>query len=370
MYRKIAEDGRVELLVVFAESGASPRFDSGFGRVIHWQQDILEGYAHTVVAAPKPQRSQAVIAELAKYAPDVVYIHVYSLDYLRAAMDWAHGKRIPVLMTTDSELLHPRPWYVNLVKRVALPWVLRKVSLILTVGDENERYFAYYGVSRDRFFRNTFSIDSEYYDRILANREAVRRSLRAKLGIAEDAVVILTVGKMIPRKAHADLIRALAQVFESGPRSAVLLIAGDGVLHAELAALAAPLGDAVRLLGFIGVDELPEYYIASDVYAHPSDFDPHPLAISEAIYCGLPIVASDRIGSVGATDDVRVGVNGWVHPVGDVPALARILAELIDDPELRAQAGKASLPLGQVHSAQHTAKLFIDAALLSISRNR
>jgi len=368
MYRAITADGRVDLLVVFAVMGAQPLFDRGFGRVVEWQKNLVDDFAHVVVRGVARERTKGVIQQLSEFSPDVVYVHGYSEGYLRAAMHWAHRRRIPVLMTTDSELLHARPWYIRAVKRLTLPFVLRKVDLFLTVGDENERYFAHYGVSNRRFHRVPFSIDSAYYDGILADGEHARRELRRKLDISDETVAILTVGKMLPHKAQADLVRAVAGAVQSARHPVVLLVAGDGAERERLEQLAKPLGQAVRLLGFIGVDELPRYYLAADLYVHPSHHDPHPLAVSEALYCSLPVVASDRIGSIGASDDVQAKRNGWVYPSGDVPALTAILSRLIDDPALRKRAGAESRKLGMVHDAAHCGRLFVDGALLALSR--
>ena len=368
MYRSIAADGRVELRVIFAVGGAEPKFDSGFGRVIQWQEDLLKGFDHRVVTAAPKQREKAVVQALKDFSPDVVYVHGYASSYARAAMRWARRSAVPVLMTTDSELRHARPLLVRAFKQLVLPWVLRKVDLFLTVGDENERYFEHYGVRSDRFHRVPFSIDSFYYDQVLADRAANRSALRQQLGIPSDAVVILTVGKLIPRKGQADLVRAFGEALKSVHRPAVLLLAGDGAERKRLEELAKPFGSAVRLLGFIGVDQLPKYDVAADIYVHPSSLDPHPLAISEALYCSLPVVVSDRVGSIGPPAAVQEGKNGWVYGNGDVAALSAILVKLIDDPGLRESAGKASRALGEAHAADHCGSLFIDGAFRALER--
>jgi len=113
---------------------------------------------------------------------------------------------------------------------------------------------------------------------------------------------------------------------------------------------------------------LPKYDVAADIYVHPSSLDPHPLAISEALYCSLPVVVSDRVGSIGPTDDVQEGKNGWVYGNGDVAALSAILVKLIDDPGLRESAGKASRALGEAHAADHCGSLFIDGAFRALER--
>ena len=194
--------------------------------------------------------------------------------------------------------------------------------------------------------------------------------VRERLGIAPGTTAILTVGKMIPRKEHGLLIRAFAAALKQASGPAALLIAGDGPLRPQLEELAKPLGSAVRLLGFIGVESLPEHYLAADVYVHTSDHDPHPLAISEAVYCGLPVVASDRVGSTGPTDDVQLGRNGWEFRSGDQTALSSILAQLIDYPEARAQASARSRELASLHAVDRCATRFVDGAVRAIEMRK
>jgi glycosyltransferase involved in cell wall biosynthesis len=363
MYRRIVADGRVELLVIFAEAGPAARFDTDFNRVVKWQDNIIDGFPSTVISAPESGRAEAVVKELRRFAPDVVYLHGYHQPYLKQAMNWAKGAHVPVMMTTDSELRKPRPLHVRLAKRFVLPWTFRNVDLFLTVGDANEEYFEHYGVDRDRFLRVPFSIDSAAYDLVLAHRDEVRRALRQRLGIPADEVVVLNVGKLILDKGQGYMIRAFAETLKQVSRPVTLLIAGDGSERASLEAQIKLFGPSVRLLGFIGVEELPDYYVAADIYAHPSGYDPHPLAVSEAIYCSLPLVASDRIGSTGPSDDLQIGRNGWVFPYGDEVALANILTGLVNDPALRQRAAEISGTLGPIHASDRIAGLFIQGAL-------
>ena len=234
-------------------------------------------------------------------------------------MKWARGRKIPLLMSTDSELRFPRPLHKRIAKRFLLPWIFRKIALFLTVGDANEDYFAHYGVSRGKFLRAPFSIDSEDYDRALAHRGELRQHLRAQLGIPSDHVVLLNVAKLTPIKSQDYLIRAFLKASAAANTPATLLIAGDGPERARLEQLAAASNGSVRLLGFVSVNDLPAHYLASDLYVHPSSFDPHPLAVSEAIYCSLPLVASDRIGSSGPTDDLQDGKNAGSFPTAMRP---------------------------------------------------
>ena len=106
------------------------------------------------------------------------------------------------------------------------------------------------------------------------------------------------------------------------------------------------------------------------MYVHPSNIDPHPLAISEAIYCGLPIVASDRIGSIGPTDDVIPGVNGWSYPCGDVTALANLLAEIMKKPMQLEKAGKSSLENAARHHPRAIASIIANTVVSLVDNRR
>nr|MDT0666534.1 glycosyltransferase family 4 protein [Micromonospora sp. DSM 115978] len=146
----------------------------------------------------------------------------------------------------------------------------------------------------------------------LLKRTDHRVAVRSDLGLPSDAVLGLFVGKLVARKRPMDLVaavRAMTLSDQAGPPLAVL-VAGDGQLRRELDEAAAGLEGAVQLLGFTDPERLAELYAAVDFYVHPSERDPHPLAIKDAVLCGLPVVTTDQVGSVGMTDDVRPGRNG------------------------------------------------------------
>ena len=129
-----------------------------------------------------------------------------------------------------------------------------------------------------------------------------------------------------------------------------VVLAGTGPDSSRLQAFAQRHGvGGVVFAGFVSPEALVHYYAAADVYAHCSAKEPHSLAISEAIYMGLPVVLSDRCGSYGPSDDVRVGLNGYVYPCGDVRALLGLLRCLATEPVLRRRLGEESHQLALMH---------------------
>ena len=98
----------------------------------------------------------------------------------------------------------------------------------------------------------------------------------------------------------------------------------------------------IEFAGFVDPVQLPKYYAASDIYIHPSKVDPHPLAISEAIYMGCPVIVSDRCGSYGINDDVQEGQNGLVYKWGNIVQLKNSIMKLATDNQLRNDFGNYS----------------------------
>ncbi|MGH3187556.1 MAG: MSMEG_0565 family glycosyltransferase [Streptosporangiaceae bacterium] len=173
---------------------------------------------------------------------------------------------------------------------------------------------------------------------------------RASAG-ATDRPLILSVGGIEPRKGSDTLVRALAILKRAGRRPVLAVVGGhsfqdyrvyrDTVL-ASLPDLDLRLDDDVVMLGTVPDAELPAWYKAADVLAFPSTKEGWGLAVLEAMSAGLPVVASDlpvfREYMTDRRDALLVGV-------GDPPALAKALAEVLDDPDLAAGLRSAALAL-------------------------
>ena len=83
-------------------------------------------------------------------------------------------------------------------------------------------------------------------------------------------------------------------------------------------------------------------YAAADALVHPAENDPHPLICSEAAAVGLPMILSDKVGTIGPTDVSRTEENTLAFPCGDVPALAAAVGRMASDRALVAAMGAAS----------------------------
>ncbi len=168
------------------------------------------------------------------------------------------------------------------------------------------------------------------------------RQLRADLNVASDAIVLLCVGRMVPKKGFDYLIRAMAASPLQG-RNLVAVMVGDGDDKAAWQNLAAELGvaDQIRWTGNIPKDRIPVYYNMADVLVMPSVSKPADglnVCVLDAMSCEKPVVGANVAGNPLA---IINGKTGLIVPEQDVQTLAHALALLADSPELRASMGAA-----------------------------
>ena len=143
-----------------------------------------------------------------------------------------------------------------------------------------------------------------------------------------DVPVVLSAGRLVGQKDFPTLIRAFAQVLESGP--ARLVILGSGRERDALAALARDLGvaHAVDLPGFVA-NPFP-WMSRARVFAVSSIYEGLPMVLIEAMACGTPVVSTDCPHGPGEV--LENGRWGRLVPVGDAGALARAILETLRNP--------------------------------------
>ncbi len=190
-----------------------------------------------------------------------------------------------------------------------------------------------------------------------------RRIWRERLGIVDDAALVLGVGRMATKKGFHVLLEALPALFARHPAAHVVL-AGGGDRLAEFRAASRPWSDRVHFPGSVLRDTLPDLYRAADVFVLPAVHDAQgnvdglPNVILEAMASGLPVVAS---GISGIPLAVEPGRSGLLVEENAPSALAAALdALLADAPRRRA--------MGERGRAKTVAELTWDAVAAAYRR--
>lgn len=151
-----------------------------------------------------------------------------------------------------------------------------------------------------------------------------------------DSSVIVTAGRLVPRKGMARLIRAFAPVARRHP-GWELRIYGSGLLEAKLRRQIEQSGarDQIHLMGH--THDLPGAFDEAAVFASASSAEGFPMVMLEALSKGLPLVATDC--PRGPSDIIRQGENGLLVPNRDVEALSAALESIVADADLRRAMG-------------------------------
>jgi len=157
-----------------------------------------------------------------------------------------------------------------------------------------------------------------------------------------DRFEVVTVARLTHNKGHRFFLRAMAELRDEGV-NIHYRVAGDGPERPEIEAEIARLGlsDHVTLLGSVDEAVVLDLLQSSDALALTSirKGEAAPVAIMEAMSCGLPVICS-IIG--GTADMIKDGDDGFLVPQEDLAAIATTARILATDPARRAAMGQAA----------------------------
>ena len=252
------------------------------------------------------------------WRPDVVHSHMVHANLLARLTRLLAP--MPVLVSTAHNLDEGARWR-ELAYRFTDPLSNLTTNVCAAAV---KRFVAVGAVPRGRIERVPNGLDLRRFGRDPTTRARVR----AALGVpSADRFLFLAVGRLEPQKDYPTMLRALAQLVDTG-RTPLTLIVGTGPDEATLRTEAATLGLDVDHLRFLGPrSDVPELLSAVDAYVMSSAWEGLPMVLLEAAASGLPIVATD-VG--GNAEIVENGVTGTLVAAGDPKALAAAMAATID----------------------------------------
>jgi glycosyltransferase involved in cell wall biosynthesis len=319
---------RLDLLVLY-QSAAQPSWDVGEGwfatehpypaaHLRSWQRG-------------RPGRTPIVWPRRAERAlraadPDCVVVSEYGVTSLRAlAFCRATGRAFVVFTECTSEIDSRLPPAQLRLHR----WLARQADGVIAVSTAARARLLAFGVAPQRI---TVALQS-------ADLEPVRAAAAGRTADDHRPLTVLSVGRLVPDKNLATLLRAFAQAGLS-PEEAQIQIAGTGFLEQELRQLAGRLAVPVAFAGSVPPSDLPRLYAGADIYAAVSTYEPFGVTIREAAAAGLPLICTSVAGAAG---DVAVdGRNAILIDPGRVDQVGSALSRLIRDGALRQRMGGES----------------------------
>lgn len=327
------EGGGLETLVAalvtrFAGRGATVSVITLGGRVGRVGAEIRPLTDQYLVLAPLSGFSMVapvtLVRAIRRTRPDVVHLH--SGAWYKPALA-SRLARVPRVVYTEHGREHFDPPLMRLIDRAAARWT----SVVAAVSDRLARYLAeVVGIDASRIRTIPNGVAADRFTPGPAPAD-----LRASLGIAADARVIGSIGRLEEVKAYDRLIAAHARLRREGGYDVPvhLVICGDGSARAGLERQIAELGvaDTVRLPGW--TDRPVDYYRLFDVFALTSRSEGASVSLMEAMACGAVPVVTD----VGANAELLgPELADQVVAQADPNTLMRVLERTVREPTRRA----------------------------------
>jgi glycosyltransferase involved in cell wall biosynthesis len=228
--------------------------------------------------------------------------------------------------------------------------------LIALTQGERDDYIALSACHPKKVVTIHSGVDIDRYLNVKVNVKGKRKSL----GLKPEGLVVGTVGWLLPIKGPMYSLKAMTEVWKRHPET-ILVYVGKGDLEEELRREASRMGasEKVRFLGWR--NDIPEIMPIFDIFVLPSLNEGMGRVLVEAMAAGRPLVASN-VG--GIPDLISQGENGMLVPPADPKALARELAFLISNPDIRREMGergrRMAVQFGTDSMIQKIDQLYLD----------
>ena len=334
-------------------------------------RDTVEGVPVSRICVDVESRWSLVMAtlrmttELLRLLPRVNFAHIqgYSTKNILVSVLAKLFAR-PVILHLQTAK-HDEPETVKTQGRLAW-WAYSTADLYLSVSPGLTARYLAAGLPADRIREIPNGVDATRFSPASAEE---RSALRRRLNLPLERPLILFVGVISPDKQPHVLLDAWLRLQSDPALASTLVFVGatdptlfelGGRLIDQLRGTVAASGFADRVVFVPPTNQVQDYFRAADMYAMPSLREGMPIALLEAMACGLPAVASRLPGSTDTM--IESGVNGLLVPPGDVAAFADGLARLLSNPDEAARLGAAArLTVESRYTMERVADMWLDA---------
>lgn len=314
-----------------------------------FEQAKGQGYGVTVVnrlrRAINPYNDAVSYFQMKKLLrelqPDIVHTHSAKAGILGRFAGYTlkgkWGENLPAVVHTihglafhpyQSELLNK--FYIAIEKSTA-----KRTDFFVSVADAMTEQATAVGIGSPERYVTAYSAieEGDFLEPISQQR---RSEFRRKHGIAEDAVVLVTIARLFMLKGHEYIVES-AKELSTRFKNCVWLFVGDGNLSEQFKEQAHQLGlaDRIKFAGLLPPSEIPLAVQSSDILVHCSLREGLARALPQGMLCGKPAISFDVDG---AREVVNENTGRLIEPK-NVGQLTKACAELIEDKDLRERLG-------------------------------
>ncbi len=277
---------------------------------------------------------------LRQLQPDIVHTHSAKAGILGRFAGYklkTQNSKVKIVHTIHGLAFHPyqsgalNKFYIAVEKSAA-----KRTDFFISVADAMTAQSTAVGIGRPEQYVTAYSAidEDDFLEPISQER---RKDFRRKYGIAEDAVVLVTVARLFMLKGHEYIIESAKELSKRFD-NCVWLFVGDGNLseHYKQQARELGLADRIKFTGLLPPSQIPLAIQSSDMLVHCSLREGLARTLPQAMLCGRPVISFDVDG---AREVVNEKTGRLIEPK-NVEQLIRACAELIEDADLRKKLGQ------------------------------
>lgn len=298
------------------------------------QREIIDGvcvHRYPIINLPVVKNFSAELIKDLSFS-DIDILHFQGLHRLlsRWLLQKAVRKKIKILTThalQEAIEIVTRSKYSFLIDNFFIN-SLKNMDHIIALSESDLRWLIYLGLPKNKITVIPNGIDPEKFNR---RKHFVERTEKIK---------ILCVARFDKNKNYESLVFALSKLNDDGLNFEAYFIGAisDNQYFEEILGLIKKKGLEKLIKIGVSIDDpaLVDCYLSCDLFVLPSSMETFPLVILEAMYAGLPIVAT-YVG--GIPDIIKDGVNGFLVPPNDPQQLYERCLQLLKDDKLRNEFG-------------------------------
>lgn len=337
----------VHVLTTVPEDAAEP---VGAGR--NWQVTRIDAGEN------KPRIWRALTAGLMRHRPTVALLgHGHSAACALPMTVWKGGGRRFGIIVYALEVKRIRQ--ARGIKRAVNSIVYRNADFVIAISRFTKQLLVDAGIDERKIHIINPGVGSVFF-----TAEDRRESVREQIG-ADDAFVMGTVARLVKRKGHELVLRALAQLPSRDWR---YLVIGDGPERSTLEELSADLeiAERVTFMGHTGDEELPGLYDAMDLFVLPTQVtdDPYDVEGFGIVFLEAAARFTPAVGSPigGVTDAVADGQTGLLVPPTPEDIAGAIDGLMSDDALLERMSRRARQRTEEQFTWEQVAERFATVA--------
>ena len=227
-------------------------------------------------------------------------VHAHGHPYLASLIMGKLAKRYskPFVLTQHNTFIEYNSMFDDMERLndlVTGKEALKTADKIIAVSNATKDYILSLGAKPEKVKVIHNGVDLTHFRPIAGKKEEMRH----KLGISKNAIVVLTVRRLVYKNGIDTLIEAANIAVKKNP-NIIFLVVGKGPSQNSAQEEIQKLGidKNFRLAGFVSDEELPLYYNGADFFVLPSKSgEGLPLVALEAMACGLPVIAT-KVGGI------------------------------------------------------------------------